>query len=85
MTIEEKRKKYYLEHKDYFRQKQKKYRQTPEGKKENVLSVTKSRKKRVEKLRKEGCINAWSVVNNGKPKKYKGTENDNFITMIKWY
>ena len=33
--------------------------------------VQKSKKKRVEKLRSEGCINAWCVVNRKHAPKYK--------------
>ena len=61
--------KYYEKNKENILEKNKKWQQ--ENKKRFIELCQKSRRKRVEKLREEGCKNAWAVVANGATPKYK--------------
>lgn len=60
---------YYLRHKEEILESNKKWRQ--KNRKKASELAQKYRKERVERLRAEGCTNAWSVVVSGKEPKYK--------------
>ena len=60
---------YYLNHKEKIKENNNKWRAN--NKKKVVELVAKSRRKRIDRLRAEGVVNAWSVVNYGKEPKYK--------------
>lgn len=68
--LKEYRKEYYQQNKKKEYEKQREW-QTKNSKKFSKL-VQDSRRRRVERLRTEGCKNAWNVVINGvEPKYYK--------------
>lgn len=62
------RKKYYQEHKERADALHREWNRN--HKKRNVEMTSKSKWKRVLKLREQGVANAWSVVNYGKEPKY---------------
>lgn len=80
------RKKYYQEHKKEIIEKQKQWYQehkkenqeytkrwinkSEENKKRYLQSLYKSRRNRVERLREQGCKNAWEIVLRGAEPKY---------------
>ena len=60
---------YYLRHKEEILEGNKRWRRNNRKKASELAQ--KYRKERVERLRAEGCTNAWSVVVGGKEPKYK--------------
>lgn len=66
--MKEYRKKYYQEHKEELNKKSREYIKT--HKEAYVKSIMESKKRRAERLRQEGVINPWSVINKGAPKQY---------------
>lgn len=62
-------KEYWQKNKDKLYEGQRKYQK--ENKKRFTELCNASRKRRVERLKAEGCINAWSVVSAGAEPKYK--------------
>ena len=68
MSKEEYRKEYYQKNKEKEYEKQREW-QTKNSKQFSRL-VQDSRRRRVEKLRAEGCTNAWNVVLKGAEPKY---------------
>lgn len=63
------KKEYWQKNKEKLYEQQRKY-QKKNSKRFSQL-CQESRRRRVERLRAEGCINAWAVVNGAEPK-YKG-------------
>ena len=63
--------KYYEEHKEEIGEKNKKHHAKFIENHNWSEYCSNVRKKRVERLREEGCINAWSVVTKGDKPKYK--------------
>ena len=73
--ILEKARKYYQEHKQQNLEYTKRWiNKSEENKKKYLQSIYKSRQKRVDKLREQGCKNAWQVVLKGHQPKYKVCE-----------
>lgn len=66
-------KKYYKDNKEEIYKSQRKYQ--IKNNKKFIELCCESRRRRVEKLRANGCINAWAVVNGAEPK-YKGEINE---------
>ena len=65
-------KEYYQKNKDKFNEYTKNWiNKSEENKKRFINSCNESRRKRVERLREQGCKNAWSVVNCKATPKYK--------------
>lgn len=69
--------KYYEKNKDKWKERQENGESMKRFKEKHdwVKYCSEARKRRVEKLRNEGCINAWSVVSgSAKPKYKEGSE-----------
>ena len=67
------KKEYWQKNKEKLYEQQRKY-QKKNSKRFSQLCQD-SRRRRVERLRTEGCTNAWAVVNGAEPK-YKGETNE---------
>ena len=65
----EKFKEYYETHKDKIYESNTKWRKSHS--KQFTKLVSEARKRKVEKLRSQGCTNAWCVVNRGDEPKFK--------------
>lgn len=65
----EKYKEYYQNHKEQIYAYNTKWRKN--HKKQFTKLVSDARRRRVERLREQGCINAWSVVTKGDEPKFK--------------
>ena len=66
--VRESKHNYYLKNKDKIEAMNKKWRK--ENKKRWIQLLSGCRKRRVERLRSEGIINAWGVVNKGEEPKH---------------
>lgn len=62
-------KKYYQEHKDYFKKQQKEWRTKNKHRWQELCAE--NRRKRVARLREQGVINPYSVVHKKAEPKYK--------------
>jgi polyhydroxyalkanoate synthesis regulator phasin len=62
-------KRYYQENKEYFREKQKEWR--TKNKKRWQELCAENRRKRIARLREEGVINPYAVVNKSEQPRYK--------------
>lgn len=62
-------KQYYKKNKEKILEKQKEWKNN--NKEKLVMYATKSRNKRIERLKEEGVINPWGVVMRGSKPKYK--------------
>lgn len=62
-------KEYWKKNKDKLYEQQRKYQK--KNKKRFVELCNASRKRRVERLKEEGCTNPWAVVSAGKEPKYR--------------
>lgn len=82
--LREKYRKYYYEHPEKIAEYQKRYREKNRDKLNKYIldwkeknrgrymkDIKIARRKKVDKLREQGVINAWNVVNYGKEPKYK--------------
>ena len=63
------KKKYYEQHKQQISENNRKWREKNRDKFSKLCAE--SRRRRVEKLKEEGCKNPWNVVVNGAEKKFK--------------
>lgn len=64
--LKKRHKEYYEKHKEIIKDQTKTWKQN--NKKRWVEICSNNRKKRVERLKKEGCINPWSVIRGYEPK-----------------
>lgn len=65
---------YYMNNKEKYYQQHKEWCKNNRKRKSEL--VAKSRRKRVDRLRSEGCTNAWNVVIKGDKPKYNGVNDD---------
>lgn len=87
--ISDRHKKYYQENQQEIREKAKQWyyshkkenqlytkRWIEKNKEKFIKAISESKKRRVARLREQGCTNAWCVINNGAEPKYKAKENN---------
>ena len=67
--MKEWKRQYYLDNKEKYDKAHKEW--IEKNKSRNRELINKSRRKRAEKLKAEGCINPWSVITKGTDPKYK--------------
>lgn len=75
--IKEQKHNYYIRHKENCRESNREW--IKNNRRKFYELCLKSRKKRVENLRAQGCTNAWRVVNNGDEPKFKKVSNNEKI------
>ena len=73
---------YYMNNKEKYYQQHKEWCKNNRKRKSEL--VAKSRRKRVDRLRSEGCTNAWNVVIKGDKPKYNGVNDDIQNNDYKW-